>query len=47
MTTVLTVSLNDFSSQLISDLKQKFDKTTEVEIRLQDKSPAEKSVLRR
>jgi hypothetical protein len=41
MTTVLNVSLNDLSSQFINDLKQKFGKTTEVEIRLQDKSPAD------
>jgi len=41
MTTVLNVSLNDLSSQLINDLKQKFGKATEVEIRLQDKSPAD------
>jgi hypothetical protein len=41
MTTVLNVSLNDLSSQFISDLKQKFGKTTEVEIRVQDKSPAD------
>ncbi|MBK8426519.1 MAG: DUF4240 domain-containing protein [Lewinellaceae bacterium] len=41
MTTVLNVSLDDLSSQFISDLKQKFGKTTEVEIRLQDKSPAD------
>jgi hypothetical protein len=42
MTTVLNVSLNDLSSQFINDLKQKFSKTTtEVEIRLQDKSSAD------
>jgi Protein of unknown function (DUF4240) len=41
MTTVLNVSLNDLSSQFINDLKQKFGKATEVEIRLQDKSPAD------
>lgn len=42
MTTVLNVSLNDLSSQFINDLRQKFSKTTtEVEIRLQDKSPAD------
>ena len=42
MTTVINVSLNDLSSQFINDLKQKFGKTTtEVEIRLQDKSPAD------
>jgi len=41
MTTVINVSLNDLSSQFISDLKQKFGKTTEVEIRLQDKSPSD------
>lgn len=41
MTTVLNVSLSDLSSQFISDLKQKFDKATEVEIRLRDKSPAD------
>lgn len=41
MTTVLNVSLEDLSSQFISDLKQKFGNTTEVEIRLQDKSPAD------
>lgn len=41
MTTVLNVSLNDLSSQFINDLKQKFGKATEVEIRLQDRSPAD------
>lgn len=41
MTTVINVSLNDLSSQFISDLKEKFSNTTEVEIRLQDKSPAD------
>ena len=42
MTTVLNVSLNDLSSQFINELKQKFGKTTtEVEIRLQDKSLAD------
>jgi hypothetical protein len=41
MTTVLNVHLNDLDSQFISDLKQKFGKTTEVEIRFQDKSPAD------
>ncbi|MFZ4475712.1 MAG: DUF4240 domain-containing protein [Saprospiraceae bacterium] len=41
MTTVINVSLNDLNSQFISDLKQKFGKTTEVEIRLQDTSPAD------
>ena len=41
MTTVLNINLNDLSSQFISELKQKFGKATEVEIRLQDKSPAD------
>lgn len=42
MTTVLNVSLNDLSSQFINELKQKFgETTTEVEIRLQDKSLAD------
>ncbi|MDX2164540.1 MAG: DUF4240 domain-containing protein [Gammaproteobacteria bacterium] len=42
MTTVLNVSLDDLSSQFINDLKQKFSTTTiEVEIRLQDQSPAD------
>jgi hypothetical protein len=41
MTTVLNVGLNDLSSQFINDLKQKFGKTAEVEIRLHDKSPAD------
>lgn len=41
MTTVLNVNLNDLNSEFISDLKQKFGKTIEVEIRLQDKSPAD------
>jgi len=41
MTTVINVSLNDLNSQFISDLKQKFGKPAEVEIRLQDKSPAD------
>ncbi|MDX2133709.1 MAG: DUF4240 domain-containing protein [Saprospiraceae bacterium] len=41
MTTVLNVSLNDLSSQFIDDLKQKFGEATEVEIRLQDTSPAD------
>jgi uncharacterized protein DUF4240 len=41
MTTVLNVNLNDLSSQFISDLKQKFGKTAEVEIRLRDTSPAD------
>jgi hypothetical protein len=38
MTTVLNIQLNDLSSQFIQNLKQKFGKTTEVEIRLQDKT---------
>jgi hypothetical protein len=41
MQTVLNISLNDLNSEFINGLKQKFDKTTEVEIRLQDKSPAD------
>lgn len=41
MPTVLNVSLNDLNSEFINGLKQKFGKTTEVEIRLQDKSPAD------
>ena len=41
MTTVLNVHLNDLNSQFINELKQKFGKTTEVEIRLRDKSPAD------
>ena len=41
MTTVLNVSLNDLSSQYINDLKQAYGETTEIEIRLQDKSPAD------
>jgi len=41
MTTVLNVHLNDMDSKFISDLQEKFGKTTEVEIRLQDKSPAD------
>jgi len=41
MTTVLNISLNDLNSEFINSLKQKFGKTTEVEIRLQDKSPAD------
>lgn len=41
MTTVLNISLNDLNSELINSLKQKFGKTTEIEIRLQDKSPAD------
>lgn len=41
MTTVLNVKLNDLSSQFISDLKQKFGKATEIEIRLRDMSPAD------
>ena len=39
--TVLNVNLSDLSNQFISDLKQKFDQTTEIEIRLRDKSPAD------
>lgn len=41
MTTVLNINLNDLNSQYISELKEKFGKTTEIEIRLQDKSPAD------
>lgn len=42
MTTVINVNLDDLSSQFINDLKQKFSETTtEVEIRLQDNSPAD------
>lgn len=41
MTTVLNVNLDDLSGQFINDLKRKFGKTAEVEIRLQDKSPAD------
>ncbi|MEK7258004.1 MAG: DUF4240 domain-containing protein [Bacteroidota bacterium] len=41
MTTVLNVNINDLSSQFISELKQKFSKTTQVELKLQDTSPAE------
>lgn len=41
MTMILSVSLNDLSSQFINDLKQKFGTATKVEIRLQDKSPAD------
>ncbi len=41
MTTVLNVNLNDLTGQFINDLKQKFGKTTEVEIRFQDKTPAD------
>ncbi len=41
MTTVLNVNLNDLSSQFINDLKQKFGKTANIEIRLQDKTPAD------
>lgn len=41
MTTTLNLNLNDLSSELINDLKQKFGKTAQVEIRLQDKSPAD------
>jgi hypothetical protein len=41
MQTVLNISLNDLNSEFINGLKQKFGKTTEVEIRLQDKSAAD------
>lgn len=41
MTTVLNVSLNDLSNQVIQDLKQSFGKATEIEIRLRDKSPVD------
>ncbi len=41
MTTVLNISLNDLNSELINSLKQKFGTTAEIEIRLQDKSPAD------
>lgn len=41
MITVLNFNLNDLTGQLVQDLKQKFGKTAEVEIRLPDNSPAE------
>jgi len=41
MTTVLNVNLNDLNSHFVNDLKEKFGKTAKVEIRLQDKTPAD------
>lgn len=41
MTTVLNVSLSDMDAQFLQDLKKQYVGTTEVEIRLHDKSPAE------
>lgn len=41
MATVLNISLNDLNSEFINNLKQKFGKMAEVEIRFQDKSPAD------
>ena len=41
MTTVLNLNLNYLSNQFISNLKQQFGSSTQVEIRLRDKSSAE------
>jgi Protein of unknown function (DUF4240) len=34
MTTVLNININDLSTQLIRELKNRFDKTTQIEIRI-------------
>jgi Protein of unknown function (DUF4240) len=34
MTTVLNININDLSNQLIKELKNRFDKTTQIEIRI-------------
>ena len=39
MTTVLKIKLSDVSQQFLQELKQKFGKTAEVELRIQDASP--------
>ena len=36
MTTVLTLNLNDLNSQFVSDLKRKYNKSTKIEIRLDE-----------
>lgn len=41
MTAVLNFNLNDFDLKFLRDLKKRFGKTAEVEIRLRDKSPVE------
>ena len=41
MTTVLNLNINDLSSQFIRDLKSRFDKTTQIEIRINTREQAE------
>ena len=41
MTTVLRVNLNDLSSQFIQDLRKRFDKTAQIEIRVEEKEQGE------
>ncbi len=41
MTTVLKVNINDLSAQLIHDLRQKFDKTAQIEIRVEEQKHGE------
>jgi hypothetical protein len=41
MTAVLNYNLNDIDFEFIQNLKKRFGKSTEVEIRLRDKSPAD------
>jgi Protein of unknown function (DUF4240) len=41
MTTVLKVNLNDFNLQFVQELKQKFGKTSQIEIRVDDRKAGE------
>jgi hypothetical protein len=41
MTTVLTVNLNDLSTQFIQDLRAKFDNKAQIEIRVQEQKQGE------
>ena len=41
MTTVLRVNLNDLSSQFIQDLRKRFDKTAQIEIRVEEQKQGE------
>ena len=41
MTTVLNININDLSTQFIRELKNRFDKTTQIEIRINSKEQAD------
>ncbi len=41
MTTVLRVNLNDLSNQFIQDLRKRFDKTAQIEIRVEEQKQGE------